>query len=231
VPQQEIGLHGGLTHLIWTNERVTKHVARQELTEGVNALQQLRVVPKSFSFPRDQEAYHELLPAHGILCYRGRLSSLSHRLGRTFGGRVLRVCDELRRAAPPLIWPEETLPGLWNVPSSMFLYPIGPSRTRLVALRTRVERFSCGLDAAIRESGVFHFCLHPENLAESPLGLVMLDDILERLVRARDSGDIEILTVAGMGERMESLRQQDGVARAAVGPQFEQARVSPASSD
>ena len=206
-PLQEIGLHGGLTHFIWTHELATQDVVKWELAEGVKALQQARVQPQSFSFGRDQEAYHELLPAHGIRSYRGRTPVLAYQLGRTIRGALLRVLNELRRATPPPVWPRETLPGLWNIPSSLFLYPIGPLRTKIVALRSRVERFSRGLEVAARCRGIFHFCLHPENLAESRYGFSMFEDILERLVRARDRGDVEILTMGQVANRMEVGRE------------------------
>src|SRR5262249_51877323 len=34
-PLQEIGLHGGLTHFIWTDARATREVVKWELAEGV----------------------------------------------------------------------------------------------------------------------------------------------------------------------------------------------------
>jgi hypothetical protein len=73
-------------------------------------------------------------------------------------------------------------------------------------LRARVERFSLGLAAAARLRGIFHFCLHPENLTESPQGFSMFEDILELLIRARDRGDIEILTMGDVVARMERAR-------------------------
>lgn len=207
-PLQEIGLHGGLTHFIWTDARATRDVVKWELTEGLKALEQILVVPCSFSFGRDRQAYHELLPLYGIRCYRGRTPVLAYRLRHKLPGALLRLRDELLRAAPPPVWPQETLPGLWNIPSSLFLYPIGPSRTRIAALRSRVERFSRGLEAAARCRGIFHFCLHPENLAESQHGFSMFGDILEKLVRARNRGDVEILTMGGMAARMERSRER-----------------------
>ena len=202
-PFQEIGLHGGLTHFIWTDARATRDVVKWELAEGVKALEQALVRPLSFSFGREQEAYHELLPAHGIRSYRGRTPVLAFQLGPTLSGALARLLDELRRPTPPPVWPQETLPGLWNIPSSLFLYPIGPSRTRVVGLRSRIERFSRGLEAAARHRGIFHFCLHPENLTESPHGFSMFEDILERLIRTRDRGDVEILTMGEVAARME----------------------------
>ena len=65
-PFQEIGLHGGLTHFIWTDGRATRDVVRWELAEGVKALEQALVRPLSFSFGREEEAYHMLLPGYGI---------------------------------------------------------------------------------------------------------------------------------------------------------------------
>jgi len=202
-PFQEVGLHGGLTHFIWTDGRATRHVVSKELAEGVKALEQARMRPLSFSFGREQEAYHELLPAHGIRSYRGRTPVLACQMGRTLPGALLRVFDELIRATPPPVWPQETLPGLWNIPSSLFLYPIGPARTRVVALRSRFERFSRGLEAAARHRGIFHFCLHPENLTECRDGFSLFEDMLERLTQSRDHGDVEVLTMSQVAVRME----------------------------
>jgi hypothetical protein len=207
LPAQEIGLHGGLTHLVWTCARSSREVARLELTEGIEALAQMGLQPQSFSYPRDQEAYLELLPAHGLQCFRGSTPALAWRLGRTLPGALLRAWEELRRTPPPVVWPEETLPGLWKIPASMFLYPIVPSRARLIGLGSRVERFRLGLEAAARQRAIFHFCFHPENLVESPLGFALLDDMLEMLVRARDRGDVEVLTMRDVAARME--RKQD----------------------
>jgi hypothetical protein len=205
-PGQEIGIHGGLTHLIWNHSHTTPSVAARELTRGISAFSELGVRATSFSYPRDQEAYQNLLVANGVQCYRGRLQARAHLLGRTFRGRLLRIADEIRRAAPVVVWPEERLPGLWNIPSSMFLYPLGRTRTRFVGIRTRVERFARGVEAAARERGIFHFCLHPENLAEHPSGLSLLDDCLAEVVKMRDRGDVEVLTVGEVASRMNQFK-------------------------
>jgi peptidoglycan/xylan/chitin deacetylase (PgdA/CDA1 family) len=207
-PVQEIGLHGGLTHLIWTDARATREVVNWELAEGVKALEEVLVRPLSFSFGREQEAYHALLPAQGIRCYRGRTVTHAFQLGPTYSGKLARLLDEMRRSTPPPVWPQETLPGLWNIPSSLFLYPIGAWRTGVVGLRSRVERFSRGIEAAARLRGIFHFCLHPENLTESRHGFSMFEDMLERLIQARDRGDIQIMTMGDVAARMERGRER-----------------------
>lgn len=218
-PIQEIGLHGGLTHLIWTDPHTTREVAEWELREGVNALREAHVHPVSFSFGREQEAYHDLLPAHGIRCYRGPTVARSFQLGPTFTGALARLLDELRRSTPAPVWPHETLPGLWSIPSSLFLYPISGSRTKVVGLSSRIERFSRGLEAATRYRGIFHFCLHPENLTQSPQGFAMFEDILERLISCRDRGDVELLTMRQVADRM--ARAQDGKSSQASISRFE----------
>jgi peptidoglycan/xylan/chitin deacetylase (PgdA/CDA1 family) len=208
-PFQEIGLHGGLTHFIWTDPRATREVVEWELAEGVTALEQVCVRPLSFSFGREQEAHHELLPAHGIRCYRGRTVARSFQPGPRLLRALARLSDELRHCTPLPVWPEEILPGLWSIPSSLFLYPIRASRTRVVGLRSRIERFSRGVAAATRHRGIFHFCLHPENLTESPDGFSMFEEMLERLILSRDRGDVEILTMSEVAARMERWRGRE----------------------
>jgi hypothetical protein len=214
VPRQEIGIHGGLTHLIWTHSHTTPKVAARELTQAIDTLGELGIQATSFSYPRDQERYPDLLAENGVQCYRGRLQVRAHLLGRTLRGRLLRMADEIRRAAPVVVWPEETMPGLWNIPSSMFLYPLGRTRTRFVSARTRVQRFASGVEAAARARGIFHFCLHPENLAEHPCGISLLDDCLAEVVKARDRGDVEVLTVGEVARRMEQRKEPFEVKRA-----------------
>src|SRR5262249_20864878 len=161
---------------IWTDSQSTPEMARRELTEGIMALAFVCGRPMSFSYPRNQEAHHHLLVQHGLRCYRGRPDALAWRLGSTVSGSILRALAAMAWRTRPVGWPQELLPGLWNIPSSLFLYPIGTARARVVGLRSRVERFSRGIEAAARHRAVFHFCLHPENLAESPDGYPLMED-------------------------------------------------------
>lgn len=80
-------------------------------------------------------------------------------------------------------------------------------------VKTRIERFCRGLEAAMRCKGIFHFCLHPDNLAESECGFGLFLEILERLVRARERGDIEVLTMGEVTDHMERQTVQCCVGR------------------
>jgi hypothetical protein len=208
---QDVGLHGGLTNLIWTDSHSTRQVLRSELDAGLSALQKLGIQPRAFSFPRNRERHHSLLATRGIKCYRGRAPVLSEKLGRSVPGAILRLLNEMGRSTPPPVWPRQKMPGLWNIPASLFLYPIGDTRARVVPLRSRLERVQKGIDAAVRHQGVFHFCLRPVNLAESSGGCQLFDEILERIVRARKRGDAAILTMDEVADRMDALTQHAGL--------------------
>ena len=42
------------------------------------------------------------------------------------------------------------MPGLWNIPASMFIYCMGRARSRWIPLHLRLERVRLGVEAAIR---------------------------------------------------------------------------------
>lgn len=210
--QQDIGIHGGLTHLIWAGTRVTKSMLARELRAGIAVLQEQGIYPESFVFPRDLEAHHAVLRDLGIRCYRGRAPICSERLRFNLAGSMVRAGEELLKLTPPVVFPREFLPGLWNLPASMFLYSLNQTRCRLIPARLRVERTKRGLEAAARCNGVFHLGLHPENLAESRFAFSTFESIIEEICRYRDAGDIEVLTMAGAIDRIASERNERALA-------------------
>ncbi|MDP8980796.1 MAG: hypothetical protein M3O35_09420 [Acidobacteriota bacterium] len=193
---QEIGLHGGISHLVWGDARTSPALAASELRAGIAALNEIGVDPASFVFPRDLEAHHAILADDGIRCYRGRAPILSERLGYNIAGSLARAAEEVSKATPPVVWPEQVLPGLWNLPASMFLYSLGRERSRLVKPGLRVERTQLGLRAAAKDRGVFHLGLHPENLAESDFAFAIFEQMIHEICRWRDQDDIDILTMS-----------------------------------
>jgi hypothetical protein len=202
-PAQEIGLHGGLTHLPWGGSSPsTVEQARWEIRQGRDSLAQLGIEPRCFVYPRDLVAHSELLPEFGINCYRGRAPIWSERFGYSLTGSVIRAAEELAVLTPPPVWPARVLPGLWNLPASMPLYSMAAKRNRAIPLRLRLERVRRGLEAAARRRGVFHLVLHPENLAEGPDAFSVFESILEEFTRWRERGDTEILP---MGEVVARL--------------------------
>src|SRR5258705_450939 len=82
------------------------------------------------------------------------------RLGR----RLVRARPLRHGGRPPVVVPEETLPGLWNVPGSMIYFPMHGLR-RHIPPSLRVRRALKGLDAAAGKRRIFHLWFHPTNLA------------------------------------------------------------------
>ena len=200
---QEIGLHGGITHLPWDRPEQPEEVLEKELVRGITALAEIGIAPTSFTFPRNYEAHHHLLARHGIRCYRGRGPSLWENVNTPAIRFPLRLASELLRSTPPMVMPEEKLPGLWNVPSSLFPLRMRDSLNRLAPLKTRRQRVQIGIGEAAWQRKVFHLWLHPENLAESGAALDVFAGIVDDVRHARDAGDIEVLTMTQVAGRME----------------------------
>jgi hypothetical protein len=207
-PAQDVGIHGGMSHLIWGDSRTSSEIARRELSSGIHALQEIGIEPRAFVFPRNKVTHLDVLARHGVRCYRGRAPVWSERVGLRHGtaGRVLRLLEEAGKLAPPTVWPEEVLPGLWNVPASLNLYAMKPAATRVAPLGTRLKRVRLGIEAAARQRRIFHFWFHPENLAEASWSYPTFETILEELVRRRDAGDVEILNMNQVVDRVTEKR-------------------------
>ncbi len=216
LPRQEIGLHGGLTHLCWGSPPRPADVLRREIQRGIRALEQIGVTPRSFTFPRDIEAHHELLAEHGIRCYRGRSPSWGHRAGRNLFGGVVRLLAEVSRSPAPVVWPEEKMPGLWNIPSSLSLYRTSEQRARLAPLASRVARVREGIERAARTGGIFHYYLHPENVTESAAALPVFEEIIGLFAAARDRGDVEVMTMSEVVDRLEGWQTKKEAASAVL---------------
>lgn len=203
-PAQDVGIHGGMSHLIWDDSRTSSETVSREIASGIAALEGIGIHPRALVFPRNVVSHLDVLVRHGIRCYRGRAPVTSEKLGlkHSLAGRASRLLEEAARLTPPTVWPEEVLPGLWNIPASLNLYTMRPSATRLAPLGTRLERVRMGVEAAARQGRIFHFWFHPENLAEAPWSYPTFEAILEELMRRRDAGDIEILTMNQIVDRI-----------------------------
>jgi len=167
---QEVGLHGGISHLSWRRPEQSEATLESELTSGIRALGELGIRPVSFTFPRTLEAHYRLLRRHGIRCYRGRGPALTEHIRHPALRFSLRVAAEWR-----------------------------------------------GIEQAARTGRIFHLWLHPENLAENQTAVGVFAGAAEDICRARQAGDIEVLTMNQMVRRMEEARQESSAPVAAAG--------------
>jgi hypothetical protein len=162
---QEIGCHS-FSHPIFAEPGCSRQTAETELAECLRLAREFGVEMRSFAFPRNRVGHLDVLREQGFSCYRGPEptwyeSDRGPKALRRFGHLV----DVLTARRPPVVLPEEGLPGLWNLPGSMIYFPMHGLR-RHVPLSVRVARARKGLDAAAESRLVFHLWFHPTNLAD-----------------------------------------------------------------
>ena len=110
--------------------------------------------------------------------------------------RLGHLADVLSARRPPVVMPEETAEGVWNIPGSMLYFPMH-GRRRYIPLSLRVRRALKGIERAVAEGKVFHLWFHPTNLAdESERMFTGLRSIFERVDTLRSASRI---AVAPMG--------------------------------
>ena len=198
---QEIGCHS-FSHPIFGDPGCSRETARTELAECLRLAHEAGIEMRAFAFPRNRVGHLDVLREHGFSCYRGP-DPTWYELDR--GPKVLRrfghLLDVLTARRPPVVLPEEILPGLWNLPGSMIYFPMH-GRRRHIPVSLRVARARKGLDAAADRRHVFHLWFHPTNLAdEIERSFAGLRQVLEHASRLRDQ---DRLSFSSMGEVIAS---------------------------
>jgi hypothetical protein len=111
--------------------------------------------------------------------------------------RLGHLADVAGARRPPVVVPDESAEGIWNIPGSMLYFPMHGAR-RYLPLAVRVRRAVKGLERAAAERRIFHFWCHPTNLVdESEQMFAGLRSIFEHVDRLRSSSRIAVAT---MGE-------------------------------
>lgn len=164
VVPQEIGSHS-FSHVIFGDPGCSAATARSELAECVKAAGDLNIQMQSFVFPRNSIGHLSVLRDHGFRIFRGLEPHWYNRVPVHMFQRLARLSAVFSGAEPPVVLPEKTPEGLWNVPASMLYFPMHGVR-RLVPLDLRIARARKGLDAAAHQKRIFHLWFHPTNLAD-----------------------------------------------------------------
>jgi peptidoglycan/xylan/chitin deacetylase (PgdA/CDA1 family) len=198
---QEIGCHS-FSHVIFGDEGCSRETAESEVAECVRLAGERGIELRTFAFPRNRVGHLDVLRDHGFTCYRGPepVWYEPRRMPRPLK-RLAHLADVLAARRPPVVAPERSSEGLWNIPGSMLYFPMRGPR-RYVPLSFRVRRAVKGLERAATDHRVFHLWLHPTNLAdETELMFAGLRSIFERVDQLRSSSKI---AVAPMGEVVPS---------------------------
>jgi peptidoglycan/xylan/chitin deacetylase (PgdA/CDA1 family) len=194
---QEIGCHS-FSHPMFGDPGCSRETASSELAECVRLAGERGLELRSFAFPRNRVGHLDVLREHGFTVYRGPDPTWYEgdrwpRPLKRFG----HLSDVVLARRPPVVVPEEALPGLWNLPGSMIYFPMHGLR-RHIPLSRRVARALKGLDAAVQKRRVFHLWFHPTNLAfETKEMFAGLRRIFERASALRSEGR---LAIRPMGE-------------------------------
>jgi hypothetical protein len=199
---QEIGLHG-FTHMLWGDPGFTVENARSELSHALQAAAEIGIRPRSFVFPDNQEAYHEVLAEFGFIAYRGRESESDE---HPFLLEFSRPPKQLLAFTPRVWEPREKLPGLWNIPASMFL-PHFSFPYNFIPARQRVKRASKGIMQAVNQKKIFHLWFHPFNMGhETGTYLSVLESILEIARKQIQAGNMANMTMSQIATEAASKK-------------------------
>jgi peptidoglycan/xylan/chitin deacetylase (PgdA/CDA1 family) len=203
---QEIGCHS-FSHVIFGDAGCSTATAESEVAECVRLAREMGIDLRSFAFPRNSVGHLDVLRAHGFQCYRG--PEPARRAGQPWNNvlkRLSHLWAVLRAAEPPVVLPERTASGLWNIPGSMIYFPMHGFR-RYIPLAVRVKRAVKGLEAAARERRVFHLWFHPTNLADKPEKMFAgLRAILEHAADLRRRDRLRILSMGQILTLAESVK-------------------------
>jgi hypothetical protein len=138
-----------------------------------------------------------VLREFGFTCYRGPEPVWYERAGVPPKVRRLgHLADVLSSRRPPVVAPELSPDGVWNIPGSMMYFPMH-GRRRYIPTSVRVRRALKGVERAAAEGKAFHLWFHPTNLA--------------------DEGDRMFAGLRAIFDRVDSLRRAGNLVAAPMG--------------
>ena len=202
---QEVGSHS-FSHPVFGDPGCSRETADSELARCVELAEELGVELRSFVFPRNVKGHTDLLAKHGFRCWRPLEPTWFNRVPVPRQvKRLAHVWHVVRSAPPPPVLPIRGDHGLWEIPASATFMPYFGVRRR-IPMAARVKRSTRGVDAAVAQKRVSHLYLHPINLADDPDAmLAALDRIFAHAARARDRGQLDVLSMGQLVDHVEAL--------------------------
>jgi peptidoglycan/xylan/chitin deacetylase (PgdA/CDA1 family) len=188
--EQEIGSHT-FSHVIFGDTGCSEETARSELDACLDAAKKMGIEMQSFVFARNSIGHLHLLQQFGFRCYRGREPHQHNR-------RFLRLLTVFAATNPQVVLPQEDANGLWNIPASMFFFPMHGIR-RFVPMHLRAKRAIKGLNSAANQKKIFHLWFHPTNMADHMETMFSgLREILEYARSLRDRHSLDFLPMKSL---------------------------------
>jgi peptidoglycan/xylan/chitin deacetylase (PgdA/CDA1 family) len=201
--QQEIACHT-LTHQFVDASTEGREVFRQELRRFRQLFEERYLEqPTSFIFPKAKMGHFDILAEEGFRCIRGPESGWFEPLPGTLLPAGFRLIDARLAVQPKVGLPLRMAEGIWVLPSSQFYSPF-MSVGKRVSVQARVDKAVKGLHAAVRQKRLYHLWTHPFNLGVRTEELIGgLEAIFLEAQRLREAGELEILTMRDLSERLD----------------------------
>lgn len=199
----EIGCHT-FSHVPFDESWVTRRIVDAELRASVESADQWGLPAtelRSFTFPRNEVGFREVLADRGFTCYRGSqqswwYDSLPDLLRQA--GKLLDLTTD--RTTPPIVRPQLDEYGLVNIPASMYLFIFGGAgRTAVESVRSDpvVALAKRGIDLVADGDGIFHAWLHPNDYV-GERDLERVESILSYVDRRRNDSDLAVRTMGAV---------------------------------
>ncbi len=191
----DVGAHG-FVHAVLDETCVGADVADAEFAGAQRAAKDAGLPPlRSFVYPQNVVGHVARLAPAGFACYRESDGGRGARAGPPGGiGRAKSLADHALAAAPFVGRPTRRADGVVALPSSFPLLGRGGLR-KAVTRAARVARVEKGLDAAARQGAMLHVWTHPHAFHDAT-SLGDFAAVLDAVVRRRDRGDVDVLTMA-----------------------------------
>jgi len=197
--EQDIGCHS-FSHQIFGDPGCSEEVAKAEIDKCLKIMADRGIHPRTFVFPIGSVGHLNVLREKGFTAYRGtlverveRYASLE-RSAQNVLRRNVALADEFMSyyllASPPVVFPEETLPGLWSIPGSMGFGKKPGVPNHLVVMKAKR-----GIRRAIKEEKCFQMFTHLHNFGGAPSLLKDFESILKLADEEREKGKLQIMNM------------------------------------
>lgn len=200
---QEIGCHT-FSHVVADSPDCNREWFDSELEMCQAIAGQLGLQLKSLTYPRNREAFLDVLVQNGVIAYRGKEPRWYAHLPRMFEKMAYLADSLLYNVPPPLSLPEKER--CWNIKGSWF-YGHYNGLAGLIPASFRIAKINRGIDEAAKQKSIMHLWFHPFNLASNPRAqLAGLRSIFAHVDKMRQEGKLENLTMGALAGLLESNR-------------------------
>lgn len=198
--RHEIGSHS-FAHILFGDPECSVSSAEADIKAAMEAAASKGITLNSFVFPRNRVGHLETLKRLGLSAYRGDAPAV----GKVYG-LALKPLNLLRQVlALPMepVRPEETLPGLWNIPESHFFLARKGIR-KILPRGSQALRAKRSIDMAVRTGRLYHMWFHPfDLLTDSDAMFSGLETVFAHARRLREKGLLDVLTMGDYARRLD----------------------------